>query len=219
MRSVIKALLLGQRNDLSTELLDSYKNAGAIHILALSGLHIGILLLLLNYLFYPLTYLKNGIIFKTVLVLLCLWSFAFVAGLSASVVRAVTMFSFFAYGKALNRVNNGFNLTAISAFGLLFFNPNYLFQVGFQLSYAAVIAIIWIYPKLQRFWYPSSLFMKKGLAITICKYSSASWDFTAEPLLLSSISIAIFYCESVDTPLFGYYSRIWFYAFILDCIG
>ncbi len=152
---VIQALLLGQRADISKETYDNYKNAGAVHILALSGLHIGILLILLQFLLRPLTYLPNGKKIILLLTVLLLWGFAFLAGLSPSIIRACTMFSFVAYALYLNRPSNTFNILALSIFFiLLFINPNLLFQVGFQMSYAAVLAIVWIYPMLQKLWHP-----------------------------------------------------------------
>ena len=154
---VIQALLLGQRNDISKETYDNYKNAGAVHILALSGLHIGILLLVLQFLLRPLDSIPQGKKIRLLLTVLLLWGFAFLAGLSASLVRACTMFSFVAYALYLNRPSNTFNILALSMFFiLLFINPNLLFQVGFQMSYAAVLSIVWIYPLLQKFWYPKA---------------------------------------------------------------
>jgi competence protein ComEC len=87
---------LGQRNDISKETYDDYKNAGAVHILALSGLHIGILILVIQYLLRPLNKLPNGKKMSLLLTVLLLWCFALLAGLSASIVRACTMFSFIA---------------------------------------------------------------------------------------------------------------------------
>jgi competence protein ComEC len=89
---VLNALLLGQRQDLSRELLTDYANAGAIHILAVSGLHVGIILLLLNFLLKPIRSIQNGNFIKLILIVGFLWCFAFIAGLSASVVRAVTVY-------------------------------------------------------------------------------------------------------------------------------
>ena len=97
--AVINALLLGQRQDVSKQLLTDYARAGAIHILAVSGLHVGIILMLLLKLFTPFEHFKYGKTIKTIIIILILWMFAFVAGLSASVVRAVTMFSFLAIGQ------------------------------------------------------------------------------------------------------------------------
>ncbi|MBT9187455.1 ComEC/Rec2 family competence protein [Zobellia russellii] len=160
--SIIQALLLGQRNDISEETYTDYKNAGAVHILAVSGLHIGILLWILLFLLKPLERLPRGKTLKLVLTVLLLWGFAFLSGLSASVVRSVTMFSFVAYSMYLNRPNNTFNILALSIFFILLaINPNLLFQAGFQMSYAAVLAIVWLYPLFQKLWFPKHKLVRK----------------------------------------------------------
>jgi len=165
---VINALLLGQRNSISANLRQSYSRAGAIHILAISGLHIGIILLILTTLFKPIHSFKYGKNIALFLVITVLWMYAIIAGLSASVVRAVTMFTAVAVGMSLNRPTNVYNTLVISMFILLLFNPFYLFEVGFQLSYIAVFAIVWIQPKLYglfntRYW----LFDKVWKLITV----------------------------------------------------
>jgi len=160
--SIIQALLLGQRNDISEETYTDYKNAGAVHILAVSGLHIGILLLLLQFLLTPVERLPRGKTLKLILIVILLWGFALLSGLSASVVRAVTMFSFVAYSMYLNRPKNTFNILALSMFFiLLVINPKLIFQVGFQMSYAAVLAIVWLYPLLQKLWFPKNKIIRK----------------------------------------------------------
>ncbi|MEC7264034.1 MAG: ComEC/Rec2 family competence protein [Bacteroidota bacterium] len=158
---VIQALLLGQRDDISEDTYNNYINAGAVHILAVSGLHVGILLLLLQFLLTPIERLPNGKTLKLILIVTLLWAYAFIAGLSPSIVRAVTMFSFLAYAMYLNRPTNSFNIIALSMLFILLVKPLLLFQVGFQMSYAAVFAIVWIYPKMQRFWYPDNYFLQK----------------------------------------------------------
>ncbi|MGB1042533.1 MAG: ComEC/Rec2 family competence protein [Tenacibaculum sp.] len=152
--AVINALLLGQRQDISKELLQSYTNAGAIHILAISGLHIGIILLILLQLLKPLDKLKYGSTFKTFLIVILLWMFAFTAGLSASVVRAVTMFTFVAIGRSFKRKKVIEYSLISSMFFLLLIKPMFLFDVGFQLSYLAVFGIIWVQPLLYKLWNP-----------------------------------------------------------------
>jgi competence protein ComEC len=158
---VIQALLLGKRDDISENTYDNYKNAGAVHILAVSGLHVGIFLFLLEFLLSPLERLPKGKTVKLLLIVLLLWSFAFVAGLSPSIVRAVSMFSFVAYAMYLNRPTNSFNIIALSMLSILLVKPLFLFQVGFQMSYAAVFSIVWIYPKLQKFWFPENILVRK----------------------------------------------------------
>jgi len=153
--AVINALLLGQRQDISKDLRAQYSNAGAIHILAVSGLHVGIILLILSFIFKPIERFKNGKFIKSLLIISILWMFAFVAGLSASVVRAVTMFTFLAIGNAFQRKKvTEFSLIS-SMFFLLLIKPLFLFDVGFQLSYLAVFGIIWIQPKLYKIYTPT----------------------------------------------------------------
>ncbi len=160
--SIITALLLGERSTISSEVYSDYKNAGALHILAISGLHIGILMMLFQYVLKPLEFLPGGRNVKLGMLVLFLWGFAFLAGLSTSVIRAVTMFSFVAYALYLNRPSNTFNVLALSLFFmLLIFSPALLFQIGFQMSYAAVLAIVAIYPFLMRLWFPKNIVIRK----------------------------------------------------------
>ena len=152
--SIINALILGQRQNITKAVYDNYTNAGAIHILAVSGLHVGIILLLLNLIFSPLERLKHGKTIKTIILLILLWTYALIAGGSASIIRATTMFSIVAIGINLKRPTNIYNTLAISVFVLLLIKPNFLFDVGFQLSYAAVIAIVSFQPILEQLWTP-----------------------------------------------------------------
>ncbi|MDR9457093.1 MAG: ComEC/Rec2 family competence protein [Salegentibacter sp.] len=149
-QSIIQALLLGQRRDISRKIYDQYGAAGAVHILAVSGLHVGIILLILNILLKPLESIKHGRLLKTILLLLLIWGFAHLAGLSPSVVRAVSMFSFVAVGMQLKRKTSVMNSLFISLFVLLLINPYFIFQVGFQLSYLAVFSIVAFQPFLYR---------------------------------------------------------------------
>ncbi|MEX0998148.1 MAG: ComEC/Rec2 family competence protein [Flavobacteriaceae bacterium] len=159
--ALINALLLGQRQELSQEVYSDFAAAGAVHILAVSGLHVGIIMLILQILFKPLERLRKGKTIKICCVVICLWIFAVIAGLSPSVLRAVTMFSFLAYAMESNRETSTFNTLLASAFLLLTFNPNLIFHIGFQMSYLAVFAIIWINPMLQRLYRPKSFVVKK----------------------------------------------------------
>ncbi len=155
--AVVQALLLGQRNDLSPETYRDYQKAGAVHILALSGLHIGILMGLVHFVLSPLKFLPKGRTLILIISVVFIWGFAFLSGLSASIIRATTMFTFVAYALYLNRPNNSFNILALSVlFILLFIDSNLLFQVGFQMSYAAVFAILLLYPRFQKLWFPKN---------------------------------------------------------------
>ena len=160
--AIINALLLGQRQDISPEIYNNYVNAGVIHILAVSGLHVGIIFLILNWLFKPLHRFKYGKhLIKPLLIILILWSFAFVAGLSPSVTRAVTMFSIVTCAQFLKRPTNIYNTISISIFLMLLVKPIYLFDVGFQMSYLAVLAIVSVQPMLYILWKTPNLVIDK----------------------------------------------------------
>lgn len=158
--AIIQALLLGQRQEISQEIYSNYAAAGVIHILAVSGLHVGIILLLLNRLLVPLERLRSGKLIKLVLLLILLWGFALLAGLSPSVVRAVSMFSFIAVGMQLKRRTSVLNTLFMSMMVLLLLNPGFIRQVGFQLSYAAVFSIVLIQPHFYNIYKGESRIIK-----------------------------------------------------------
>ncbi|MES2487601.1 MAG: ComEC/Rec2 family competence protein, partial [Bacteroidota bacterium] len=148
---VINALLFGQRQDMDKQTTDSYTSAGVVHILAISGLHFSLLFLAFSRILSPLKRMpKVGRIGHLVAIVLLMWGFAFITGLSASVVRAVVMFSIILLADALNRRANIYNSLAVSMLILLLAKPAFLFDAGFQLSYLAVFAIVWLQPIYNR---------------------------------------------------------------------
>ncbi len=158
---IIKALVLGQRKEASKELIQNYAGAGAIHILAVSGLHIGILLYILTFAFKPIELLPKGKIIKIVLIIIVLWLYALLAGMSPSIIRAVTMFTAISIGEFSNKKTSTLHSLFISIFFLLLVNPMYLFSVGFQLSYLAVFSIVLFYPLFIEFFNPKFWLFKK----------------------------------------------------------
>lgn len=141
---ILLALVLGLKTGLDDSLQEAYATAGVIHILAVSGLHVGIIY---SVLLLCLRWLRRKMIVFATICLVVLWAFAFITGLSPSVMRAATMFSFIVVAKAWGRETNIYNTIAASAFFLLLINPFYLQSVGFQLSYLAVLGIVFLYPK------------------------------------------------------------------------
>ena len=146
--AVLAALTLGYREEIDKELKSDFVNAGAMHILAVSGLHVGILYLMLEFLISLLFPKKRFRVPRALLVVLLLWIYALLTGLSPSVIRSVTMFSLFALGRSLQRRSQIYNTIALSAFVMLLIRPIYLFDVGFQLSYAALISIVYFQPRM-----------------------------------------------------------------------
>ena len=153
---VLTALILGQRQDLSPEIVRDYQFAGAVHILSVSGLHVGFILIFMNFLLGFIPNTKRTSYYKLCILLLSLWSFAVLAGLSPSVVRSVTMFSFVAVGMHLKRKTNIFHTLVVSILLILLFEPSFLFDVGFQLSYTALFFILWLQPLLNSWYEPKN---------------------------------------------------------------
>ena len=149
--AVLSALTIGYKEELSEDIRETYSISGASHVLALSGLHIGFLYLLLC---FCLRWLPERwrmvVLLRTLLILLSLWAFAFFTGLSASVVRSVVMFSLFALAGLSGRTNFSLNTLLIAAFFMLLCRPSWLFDVGFQLSFCAVTAILLMQPCIYR---------------------------------------------------------------------
>lgn len=128
-----------------------YSAAGVSHVLALSGLHVGILSCILLWLFYPLTYLKHGRKILAFLVVCLLWFFAFISGLSSSVVRAVVMYSLYTFASFCSEeCFSGMHSLVLAAFLMLIYNPFFLFDISFQLSFTAVFSILAFYPLFSR---------------------------------------------------------------------
>ncbi len=152
--SIINALLLGQRQNINATIYSNYVSSGTIHILAVSGLHVGIILWILNFILKPLNLIRHGKLIKPILLVTLLWLFAILAGLSPSVTRAVTMFSIITIAMHLKRPTNIYNTLAISAFLILLVKPKFLFEVGFQMSYLAVLGIVSVQPHLYKLWQP-----------------------------------------------------------------
>ena len=159
--AIVQALILGQKKDINKQLYSDYAAAGAIHILAVSGLHVGIIYFILIALLRPLKYLFKYELVISIIIVISLWGFAFLTGLSPSVIRAVTMFSFFAFAKAINRETNTINTLFLSYFTLLIINPLWLFHIGFQLSYLAVLSILWLLPLFNKVYCPKNYFARK----------------------------------------------------------
>ena len=159
--NLLMALLFGEKIELSKEISTNYTQAGIIHILAISGLHIALIYGIILWVTKPLLRLKKGKLYIFLLSLSVLWFYAILAGFSASIVRAAVMFSVVAFAKMINRQSNIYNSLAVSALLLLLYNPNYLFDVGFQLSFAAVLSIVVFQPFVRKYSYSKHVIILK----------------------------------------------------------
>lgn len=152
-KSIIKALVLGDKSEISEETMMRFSTTGTLHVLAVSGLHVGIVMMILNFILLPLKRLKKIKWLIPVLVVLGIWFFAALTGFSPSVSRAAVMFSFVTIGSQLERDVNIYQSLTVSALILILVNPNILFELGFLLSYAAVIGIVALYPIFYKMFY------------------------------------------------------------------
>lgn len=155
-QSIALALLLGIKDRLDTETKKAFSTAGAMHILAVSGLHIGVIHFIITWLFKPVRSKTFSQYIQPIISIALLWTYAMLTGFSASILRAATMFSIIILGNSLNRSPSIYNSISLSALILLVVKPTHLFSVGFQLSYLAVLGIVYLYPKFHKLYTPTT---------------------------------------------------------------
>ena len=163
--AVLSALTMGYKNLLDDETRRIFSASGAMHILAVSGLHVGVLFFIVSSILFFLDRSKKGKRTKAILLILFLWFFAIFTGLSPSVLRASLMFSLVIVGTALSRKTNIYNTLSASAFVLLCFNPMLIKEIGFQLSYLAVTSIVFFYPHIYKLIYIKNKWLDKVWAL------------------------------------------------------
>jgi len=150
IQGIAEALVVGYKEDLDKDLLQAYSNTGVVHIIAISGLHLALVYYILMLLISRIPWLKKKIWIQSVFCIACLWIFSLVSGASASVLRSAVMFSFVLAGKSFGYSGSIANSLACSAFFLLMYNPYFLWDIGFQLSYLAVVGIVALQEPLYR---------------------------------------------------------------------
>jgi competence protein ComEC len=154
--NVAMALILGQQQEISPETLKDYQYSGATHVLSVSGLHVGYIMLFILFLLKPIPNTRKGSFIKLITILVALGLFGIISGLSPPVLRSVVMFSFLAIGNHLRRGSNIYHTLLVSVLLILLFEPYFLFDAGFQLSYIALFSILWIQPLLKDIWKPTT---------------------------------------------------------------
>ncbi len=151
--AVLTALTTGDKATLDPELRSAFSTAGLMHVLAVSGLHIGIIYLILGWVVKPLVFFRMGKLFRVFIIIVFLWLYAFFTGMAPSVNRAVLMFSFLVVGEASGRRYASENALFASAFFLVVVDPNIIYEVGFQLSYLAVFGIFQFYKPIYNLFF------------------------------------------------------------------
>lgn len=149
-QAIVLALVLGLKDELDLVTKAAYASAGTMHVLAVSGLHVGILYGLLSVLLGGARNARPTRWGRAIIILAALWLYACITGLAPAVLRATMMFSFVVMARLLGRTSNSYNALAGAAFVLLLGNPCLIFSVGFQLSYLAVLGIVYLQPKIYR---------------------------------------------------------------------
>ncbi|OXB05808.1 ComEC/Rec2 family competence protein [Flavobacterium pectinovorum] len=153
---VAMALILGQQQEISADIIKDYQYSGATHVLSVSGLHVGFIMIFILFILKPIPNTKKGSFTKLVVIIISLALFGIVSGLSPPVLRSVVMFSFIAIGNHLHRSTNTYHTLLVSVLLILLFEPYFLFDVGFQLSYIALFSIVWIQPLFKNIWTPKN---------------------------------------------------------------
>ncbi len=150
--ALLTALTVGEKEDLSEEIREVYSVSGASHVLAISGLHIGLLYSILWMFFNPWRRNRKLKVVSVFIIIGVLWTFAALTGFPVSVVRSVIMFSLIGISSLLQEKPHTLNTLATAAFMMLLFRPLWLFEIGFQMSFAAVASIVLLHPKLSSLW-------------------------------------------------------------------
>lgn len=196
--SVAAALLAGYDDLLDADQRREYSGAGVVHILSVSGLHVGVIFLLAEFVFSFLRKRRSMAVLKPILIILVIWLYALITGMAPPVLRASLMFTLIILGRAAQQQSNTFNTLALAAFILLILDPRLLFNVGFQLSFSAVVGIVAFQPSIRRLWKPIN---------PIVKYS---WD-----LITVSLAAQVF-----TAPLaVGYFHQFPDYFIISNLIA
>lgn len=167
--NVALALILGQQQEISADIIKDYQYSGATHVLSVSGLHVGFIMLFIMFVLKPVPNTRKGSAIKLFSILISLAGFAVISGLSPSVLRSVVMFSFVAIGNHLRRSGNIYHTLLVSILLILLFEPYFLFDVGFQLSYLALFFIVWLQPILKKIWSPKnkiSIYIRDALTVS-----------------------------------------------------
>jgi len=226
--ALVAAITLGQKNMLDAEQKMNFIKAGVMHIMAVSGLHAVILsLFVLSMLFFMK---RRFNIVRIVIAILILWAFAFVTGLTPSVLRATLMFSFLQAGKLMKRPSNGVNSVLASAFVLIIIRPSVIFDAGFLLSYSAVIYIICFYRDFYLILHFKSWFTDKiwqsavvtivaqagTLPLTLMLFNRFPVYFIIANIIIVPISNLLIITGSLVPLFFHIHFLSWFFAFLLN---
>jgi competence protein ComEC len=191
-----EALLIGYKDDLDKDLVQAYAVTGVVHVIAISGLHLGLIYALLLLLTKPVKKIKHAASIRFFIIVTSLWIFSFIAGAQPSVLRSAVMFSFIALGETMERRGSIFNTLALSAFVLLCYHPSWLWDAGFQLSYSAVTGIMLFFKPLYNLFYCAN------------KLADAIWKANAVTLSAQLLTLPVSLYHFHQFPLLFLFSNL-----------
>ncbi|MEO7960583.1 MAG: ComEC/Rec2 family competence protein [Ginsengibacter sp.] len=200
-KTIAAALLIGYKVDLDKDLVQAYSNAGVVHLIAISGLHMGIIYGILFWLLSKMSFLKNQRVVRNVLIIFCLWAFAFITGGAGSVLRSAFMFSFIALGLAINKRSSIYNSMAASAFLLLVYNPFLLWDVGFQLSYLAVLGIVLCQKHISNWFFFKNKILQAAWRLSAVSIAAQIFTFPVSLFYFHQLPLLFIVANLVAIPL------------------
>lgn len=201
--ALISALTLGYKKDLTEDLQEAFRVSGTAHVLAVSGLHVGIIYLVISTIFSFLGNKGKLYILRQCLVIITLWGYVFIAGMSASVVRAAIMLTINCIGNIYNLKGFTLNTLSAAAFFILIFSPFTLFDISFQMSFGAVFSILFFQPKLQTIYTPSNKIIKYIWNLTTVSLSAQLGIFPLVLYYFGTFPTYFFITNILVVPLVG----------------
>lgn len=203
-QGLAEALLIGYRNDLDKELVKSYSRMGVVHIIAISGLHLGMIYGLLLLFSKPFQRLKWFRWVKPVILLSVLWFFTLLAGAAPSVLRSALMFSFIILGECFSKKIKTFHSLTASAFFLLMVNPYFLWDTGFQLSYAAVGGIVLLWKPVYKMIYVKNRLLRAFWQMQAITISAQVFTLPLTLYYFHQFPNLFLFTNALAVPLSGY---------------
>ncbi len=199
---ICAALLTGYDDEIDKQVVESFSHSGTLHVLSVSGLHTGLIYLVLSFLFDLIDKKRRYKILKFSLITFLLWTFALITGFSAPVLRAVIMFNLLGFGKIFFRTDhrNQINILLVSAFILLCYDPFFITDVGFLLSYFAVFGLLYFQPKLEANWQPENYFLKKLWQATTVSFAATIATLPLTLFFFKQFPLWFFICNILVVP-------------------
>jgi competence protein ComEC len=200
--AVMSGLVLGVRDDMDKSVIQAYADVGAMHILSVSGLHVGLIAWLLLFIFerVPIKH-RYWRYLKTTAVIVLIWLFALLTGCSPPALRSAAMFSFVSFGQLRDRKSSIYNSLASSAFFLLCYNPLWLWDAGFQLSYLALLGIVYYQPRIYKLYYPPNRLVEWAWNLTTVSIAASLTTFALGLYYFHQFSFSSFLSGLVALPI------------------